>query len=424
MNTESRILPRIRTMKWVYLIVLIFCSSFIYSQSALNILDFYHESFPKEKARTVTTNARVGDYNFHVNVGGISFQSVASPSENLKNENISLDFDNNRLIIKVGTKTFSPDLPFWQLSPIVNFVNSPYTVAFSQLGDTVGNQGASCRFHPDFLDNLLGLRLFQSDLLNLTDILWDLPIDAQRRYILAPSEQAYVPFRDSTLHLAIYEKLASGKFTSFVLTDMNANVVFDIDESGFKLSGRPYYYFVKTALDTANIRQIRTQLIKCYEDIDTYAKILLKDDYSPALNPRNHLGDLLKALKKHKQEQIFNPYSMQYMEKALSKLDSLNSLTDAEIGIKFQILDDYTESFKPYWDILKKYNPPVYSAVENTAQWSAFFRYIRKINPNNWSIFVGKIKNNGDWDAPAIQTPTSFDINYFRYFEEREKGRK
>ena len=411
-------------MKGIYLVtVLIFCSSFIYSQSAINIMDLYHETFPEKSARIITTNARIGDYTFHTNVGGISFQAVASPAEDLKNKNISLDFADNRLVVQIGTETLYPDLPFWQLAPIVNFVNSSYTVAVSQLGDTTNNQGALCRFHPAFLDNLLGLRLFQANLLNFTDILWDLPVDAQRHYILAPSEQPFTPFQDSILHRTIYEKLARGnRFTAFVLTDKDVNFVFAIDGSGLKLSGLPYYYFTKTVLDMEKIQQLRKQAIDCYAEIETQAKILLKDEYSPALNPRTHLGDLVKALNKNKQEKVFNPYSMDYIVKALNKIDSLNNLTNEEVGIKFQIMIDYTESFKPYWNSLKKYNPVVYSAVENTAQWSAFFRYVRKVNPDNWSLFVKKVETGGKSDAPAVQTPTSSEINYFRYFDEKEKA--
>ena len=421
MNRVNQILSKVRTMKGIYLTVLFFCTLYGYSQSAINILDLYHESFLETRALTVTTNANIGDYSFHTNVGGISFQAVASPSRLLQNETVSLDFEGNRMVIKIGSRFLFSDLPVWQLVPIVKFADSPYNVAVSQLGDTTGNQGAECRFHPAFLDNLLGLRLLQADMLNLTDILWDLPIDAQRRYILAPSEQEFKPYRDSILHLTIYEKLISGGFTSFVLTDKDVDVVFDINESDLTFSGEPYYYFLKTEIDTANIRQIRMKLINCYNDIEKNAKILLKDKYTPNLDPRTNLVELVEVLAKEKQETVFNPYSMHYIEKAIDEINYLNSLTDEEMGIQFQFLDNYSESFKPYWEYLRKYNPLVFSAVENTFHWSAFFKYVIKTNPNSWSQFVEKVEQNRTWDAPQVQTPTSTDINYFRYFDERER---
>ena len=406
-------------MKAIYLATFIFCSSIIYSQSALNIYDFYQESFSNDESRLIETNSNVGDYKYHTHVGGISFQAIATPAEEIKREHISLDFDDNRFIVKVGAKTFYPDLPHWQLVPVVDFSNSSYNVVVSQSGDTTRNEGAKCRFHPAFLDNLLGLRLFQADLLNLTDILWDIPINAQREYIFAPSEQGFKPHRDSILHRKIYEKLVEGAFSSFVLTDKDVHYVFNIDESGLNFTGKPYYFFIKSKLDMANIQELRKQIIKYYNDIETNAKILLKDSYTEELNPRTNLKGLLEALDNNKQEQIFNPYSIHYINTSINGLDSLNNLTDQEIGIQYQILNDYNESFKAYWDLLKEYNPLVYSAIENTAHWSAFFRYIRNNNPQNWASFVKKVEIYVKSDAPAVKTPTSVEINYLRFFDER-----
>jgi len=424
MKHVIQLTPCVRPLKGIYLAVLIFCSSIAYSQSALNIMDLYHETFTDSKALTLLTYAYVGNYSYHTNVGGISFQAVASPGATINKQDVSLDFADNRLVVKIGARTFYPDLPFWQLYPIVNFVSTSYNVAFTQLGNMINKGGAQDRFHPAFLDNLLGLRLFQADLLNFTDILWDIPIDAQRRYIFAPSERRYTPVMNEDLRKRIYDKLVSGGFTSFVLTDKSVNVVFDIDDSGLKFSGRPYYYFTKTVLDTVTINSIKAQLIDCYKDIDTNAKLLLKNEYTPDLNPRTNLNGLVKVLVKNKQGKVFNPYAMYYVEEAISKIDSLNKMTDAQVGIQFNALDDFTESFKPYWDLLKQYNPLVYSAVENTAQWSAFFRYVSKANPTNWTLFVKKVQNEGTWDAPAVKTPTSADINYFRYFDERDKSKR
>lgn len=424
MRLENRQFSKTGTSKRFFLMALIFCSSLAYSQSAINILDLYFESFPEKAARTLTANALIGNYTFHSTIGGVSFQAVASPAENLKDQNVSLDFEGNRFAVHVGAKTVYPDLPFWQLVPIVYFANSPYTVAVSELGDTINDKEAQCRFHPAFLDNLLGLRLFQADLLNLTDILWDLPIDAQRNYIVAPSEQPFTPVRDSTLLRKIYEKLAAGDYTSFVLTDKDVPVVFDLDNSGLKFSGNPYYYFTKTEVDTATVSRLQAQALDCYDDIDTHAKLLLKEKFTPELNPRTHLDELKKALSAMKQGNVFNPYSMYAIQKAINKIDSMNRLTDEQIGIRFRVASDYTESFIPYWDLLKKFNPPVYSAVENTSHWAAFFRYVRQANPEKWSQFVKEVESINAWDAPAVQTPTSSDINYFRYFEEREKSNK
>jgi len=410
------------TMKVFFISILISFYSIAYGQSALNILDLYHETFADVNARIVEANPQIGDYYYHASIGGISFQAVALPAGQLKNENILLDFADNRLVIRIGTKTFFPGLPYWQLAPIVQFVNSPFSVAFSQSGNSTDKKVARCRFHPAFLDNLLGLRIFQADQLNMADVLWDLPVDAQKQTILATSEQGFLPVMDASLHLTIYNKLSRGEFTSFVLTDKDVKFVFDTDESGIKITGQPYYFFTRSSSDTTNLRRLRNLLIQCYDDIESNAKIILKNEYTPALNPRNNLSGLVEALTKRKEEQLFNPYSVHFLTKALSRLDSINSLTDEQMGMKFQVLNDYSESFKPYWDFLKRFNPLVYSTVENTAQWSAFFRYVKQVNPENWSQFVKKVEAESNSDAPAVKTPTSFELNYFRFFDEKEKS--
>jgi hypothetical protein len=419
MNRISKFRLMERAKKNISLFLLILCPQFATGQVALNILDLYYKPFPEIKARIITAKSAIGNYTFHANAGGISFEAVASPADNLKNERILLDFIDNRLAVQIGTQSFQPDLPFWQLAPIVSFADSPYTVAITQMGDTIDNKEAECLFHPAFLDNLLGLRLFQAELLNMPNVLWDVPIDVEHKPVLAASEQPFTAQMDSAIYRILYEKLTNGeKFTSYTLTDKDADIVFEIDGSDLKLSGNPYYYFTKTEVDTTNVRQLREQLNECYKEIETHAKILLKTRYSPSLNPRTNLKGLIKALSENKQEQIFNPYSMQYVETALKKIESMNQLTNDEIGIKFKTLDSFSELFKPYWDLLKRYNTRVYSAVENTAQWAAFFRYVKAINPENWTVFVEKIQNCNQWDAPAVQTPTSSEINYFRLFDE------
>jgi hypothetical protein len=409
--------------RYISLVVFLCCSQFIFGQSGLGILDLYHDASLSLKARTITANASIGNYTFHSVVGGISFQTTATPAKNLENERVSLDYLDGKLVVTVGKQSYYPDLPVWQLAPIAIFANSAYSVAFSASGDTVNNKEAQCKYHPAFLNNLLGLRLFQADLLNQPDIIWNIPIDADRNYLLAQSEHNFTPRPDSLIMNTLYDDLIGDErnFTSYVLTDKAANITFDVNESTFKLSGNPYYYFTKTVADTANIGKLRQQLDNCYNDIDKYAQLLLQDKYTPGLDSRTHLQDLTKVLDENKDKEKNNPYAIFYIRKNLETLSSLNALTDNEIGINFVTLDEYSNTFKKNWPLLKTYNPLVYTAVENTAQWAAFFRYVIKANPNNWTEFMGKIDKLKITDTPAIKTPTAFEINYFRIFDELNK---
>jgi hypothetical protein len=408
--------------KQISLIIFLFCAQLTYGQSALGLLDLYNDASLSLQAKTFTQKANIGDYAFHSKGNSISFQATANPAENLKGKSISLDYTGGQFVITIGAQSYYPELPDWQLIPIANFANSPYSVAFTVMEDTT----IQCKYHRAFLDNLLGLRLFQASLLKKPDVMWTVPVDARQNYLLAQSEIGFRPYLDTLIYQTLYDDLTGDKkkFTSYVLTDKDVDIRFDADRNGFKLSGNPYYYFTITEFDTENIDNTRKQLESCYAEIDKYSKLLLKDKYSPQLNSKNNLKGLLKVLDENKEQEASNAYSSN-VENALKKLDSLTRLSDNEIGIKFKVLNNYTNTFnKNNWILLENYNPLIYNAVEKTAQWAAFFRYVIKANPNNWARFIDKVKNLEIKDAPSVKTPTSYEINYFRIFDEFNQPKK
>ena len=403
------------------LVFLLLYSTMTYGQQSLNIIDLYSDYFLSKQACTIQAKADVGDPSFLGGIGGVEFESVATPSETIGNSKISLDYDVDRFSITINNQTIYPEIPDWELIPTVAFANSPYQVLFSSLGDTIDNREAQCRYHPAFLNTLAGLRIFQVDLLNLPGLLWDLPKDSEGNYILASSEKSFTPEENATIEQAIYDALSGNgrPFTSYILTDKDANIGFDIQNGQLQFTGHPYYLFTQSGGDQNHVNDLRKELEQTYSDIETNAKIFLGNKYTSNLNPRTNLGGLLKVLKDNRSDETFNPYAMHDVVSAISRLDSLNSLSDEEIGIKFTVLNQYSATFnKNNWKTLKQFNPPVYSTAENIAQWAAFFRYVKKINPTNWDSFVEKISEQTVKDAPAVDTPTSYEINYFKLMDE------
>lgn len=356
----------------------LFSAYLTYGQQSLNIIDLYYESFLSDSARSIQEKANIGAYSFHGKIGGISFESVATPSKTVENSKISLDYKSDRFVITINDKKIYPELPDWQLIPTVKFADSPYHVLFSPLGDTACNRQAQCRYHPAFLNTLAGLRIFEADLLNFPNFLWDLPINQEGEYILARSEKYRVPKRNDLTEQILYDDLCGDvrPFTSFVLTDKNANIGFDVKNNKLRFTGHPYYLFTKDESDLEHIDSLRKEV-----------------------------------------EQAFNAYPSPEAVNAVNRLDSLNLLSDEEIGLKLSILNQYSTAFNQNWGRLKKYNPPVYSTVENIAQWAAFFRYVKQTNPAGWNGFVRKVGGRTVKDAPKVNTPTSYDVNYFRLIE-------
>jgi hypothetical protein len=392
----------------------------IYGQQSLNIIDLSYDYFLSRQARTIQAKAKVGVYAFHEGTGGVVFESVATPSKAIGNSKISLDYENDRFSVTVNDQKIYPELPDWQLIPMVAFADSPYEVLFSPLGDTIRNREAQCLYHPAFLNTLAGLRIFQSDLLNLPNLLWDLPKDAEGEYILAKSEKPYTPQINEIIERKLYDDLCGNvkPFSSFILTDKNANIGFDIKNGQILFSGHPYYLFTKNESNLEHIDNLKKGIEQIYTDIETNSRIFLGSKYTSDLDPRTNLGGLLNVLKENRREETFNPYSMHKVISAINRLDSLNSLSDTQIGMKLSVLDQYSATFNENWKLLKKYNPPVYSTVENIAQWAAFFRYVKKTNSVSWNSFVRKISGRIVKDAPKTNTPTTYDINYFKLLDE------
>jgi hypothetical protein len=404
-------------------VCLLLCSTATYGQQSLNIIDLLSDYSLSNQARTIQERSNVGVYAFHEGIGGVTFESVATPSKTIGNSKISLDYESGRFSVSINNQTVYPEFPDWQLIPTAVFADSPYQVLFSSLGGTTQSKEAQCRYHPAFLNTLAGLRIFEADLLNLPNWLWDLPKDSKGEYILAQSEKSYTPQMNEDTEHKLYNDLCGDvkPFSSFILTDKNANISFDIQNEQIQFTGHPYYLFTKNESDFEHVDNLKKELEQIYSDIETNSKIFLGKKYTSSMNPRTNLEGLLKVLKANRSEETFNPYPMHRVIAAINQLDSLNQLSDAEIGIRITLLNQYSTAFNENWELLKEYNPPVYITVENIAQWAAFFRYVKKTNPASWSNFVRKVSGQTVKDAPKVNTPTAYDINYFRLIEESQQ---
>lgn len=125
---------------------------------------------PPLKVRSAGSSS-LNSYNFVGKVGGVSFEQVANPDTEIADKAIQLLYDQNasdgtRLVVEIGATTVHPKIADWLLIPIAHFSNSDYTAATSLFGDGPDNKNFYyIQYHPAFQDTLLGLRLFQADIL-------------------------------------------------------------------------------------------------------------------------------------------------------------------------------------------------------------------------------------------------------------------
>ncbi|MDR0506129.1 MAG: hypothetical protein LBH32_04860 [Dysgonamonadaceae bacterium] len=381
-------------------------SQFVFGQSSLNKVKLINEYFPDKQSLIVKEKANVNDNIIHYS----SFQAIAFPVANLNGENISLSYENEQFTVTIGRRNLTPDLPLWQLIPIVQFANSPYQSAYTPLGEVKKGE-PRYKYHFAFLDNLLGLRLFQADLLNIPDVLWDIPRNEKGEYIMAESEMYYAPHKNQNISAIIYNTLdlQEKQFIRYILTDRNIDMLFGIEGNDLKFYGDPYYCFLQTEIDTMAVNRLRNEAEAHYKSIEENAMAFLKGKYVSKLNPRTNMAGLLKVLEANKSNEFFNPYNMHFIKNSLDKLEELNQLADEEMDLNRRNLEELSNSFREHWNLLKQYNPLVYTAIENISHWSAFFRYIRLTNPENWNSFVQKLENVKITGAPIVKTPTSYE---------------
>lgn len=522
--------------------ILLFCSNIVFGQELMELgkLDLVkaptHVTIAQRSI--IPSKANINTFRFRTTIGGVAFEEVAYPSNNLIGKNVSIDYfsSNNQIVISIGNQHFYERLPKWQLQPITNFVNSGDKAIITVFGDNI----AQVKYHPVFLDNLLGLRLFQADLM-LAGAIWDLA-DAWEipknkstgRFIYAKSEESLLPdVFNNEKYVNIYRKieriLYDFDYESYVFTDWNQSITFDVVNNKFILNGEPYYSFTKIGheINWADFEEQTSEYIKSLDK--EFCLIKLQDPYSILKVEKPVDNDLFKILKdtlggflsvklarpikidlslgrnidenetiqkgiyiKSQLDKYWNPRdSAKYVSGRINFLNQLKIILDQSINenhitqnstsdfakniltlheycknenieitpyIFYEIkrlnylypdskyvtykklnkacLDYYVEnttldlcyrisyfyllskevilqddlilSFKQNWNLLYSYNPVVYDAALKTMQWSAFFRYVKDNNPDNWNSFVSKINKLTINDAPGVYTP----INY------------
>ncbi|GHV34699.1 hypothetical protein FACS1894178_2720 [Bacteroidia bacterium] len=377
------------------------------------------------QARSMAIKADIGNPVFHSEVGGLAFEGIAKPAKNIIGQTVSVDYMNNQFVVTVGNQNFYPELPKWQLVPISNFADDEYQSVFTIFGkETVNGQNVKCLYHKAFVDELLGLRMFQADLVWMyADAVFELPKDNNGKYLLGDNETPPQSINyGNQSDIDRYNKYVAlsqsrPEATSYVLTDKNVDIVFNTTNDKFTLTGTPYYFFTHTSVDAKKAAELDAKIDNVYKEIEMYAKSVLKEKYSNKINIRTNPNAFNNALN-NKIIELNNDISAGKtipagMYQAVNNLNNAiernNSLIkQRENCMKFYTLDSYTNSMKQHWSFLKECNPALFGAIENTVRWAAFFRYVKENNQENWENFIEKINTIIIDDAPAVTTPIDY----------------
>jgi hypothetical protein len=247
------------------------------------------------------------------------------------------------------------DLPDWMLIPIAKYADSKFDSCVSLFGPKTTKTQYDIVYHQEFQNTLLGLRLMQADILlfNLGET-WRLPT-FNGRVVLGAGEK--VPTQmDRQAAIQIDHAISDTPFQSWVMTDQGEQIVFSNDQGRLQITGAPYYYF--WTADVESTRKLQDAM------------------YQRALAAR-------KAGNVAEHNRI---------------VSQVNSMVP-----KVQEVTVLTARLRAQRDALRRFNQPVYDAATRTMQYAAFFRYIRRQDPEAWSAFIQQLRfvNVG----PQITTP-------------------
>ena len=203
------------------------------------------------------------DDDFIGKVGGVSFAVTAKSADGSKL--LGLEFDARvryptlyaSMALATGEEVRAEvAAPAWQWIPIARFAASDHNACFTLYGELLGAGPAIpdyvLNYHPAFENTLLGLRLFQADILLLG------PIDATAElpsrngaYLLGEGESPPDVEKNRERLLKVWDALAMGPhWQTYVIGDIGQSVEFRVDKDRkVVLSGTPWWSFFELAGD-------------------------------------------------------------------------------------------------------------------------------------------------------------------------------
>lgn len=391
------------------------------------------------------THIRVGlpRLGFVGRIGGVAFDQVASPVNGFQVNSVALNYsptkqDGQRLSVVINNQPVAAPIYDWQLVPIAKFANSPFYSCFTLFGDledvakqekVLAEGGRILNYHPDFVNTLMGLRLFQLDNLIIDDYSWDLVKEGES-YLLGAGES--VPdTKENKKALQVFERFREQnselfkQSNSYLISDHKRKIVFAVDGNKLEIRGEPSYYFWRfdeTALSEARTKEASTKVEQeLLAQVEAYMRT------NPTIRPEQWLTgqliteaekydemvgnyEILKALDFPELQRLLlikgraarqTHLSRQTMDSLLEQLIALRIL--ARI-LKAAEVPELSEKVSSETDLLRAINPTVWDAGVNLLRYAAFFRYCKQKYPRQWALFMRQIKRARP--QPSVITDT------------------
>lgn len=266
--------------KCAFFIVLLAQVFSIYAQTEMGMnlgsLSFIRPSASLSQAKR-TINVRIATTGISsrvwAKVGGVAFVQTAIPTSDIESLELKCDVDENKAYALINGEYYNIPLEVWQLMPIIEYADDENNAAVTLYGD----DGVRIKYHSAFVDELLGLRLLQTDLMLASNMLsvqdrGKFPAD-ENGYILSDAERnqydllnrMYGIFYDvdyQTMSLVMSMEISEiidsigETFDTYIYTDQGEDIYFSLADSTLTFTGEPYYRFAgrdDVLVDTAEM---------------------------------------------------------------------------------------------------------------------------------------------------------------------------
>jgi hypothetical protein len=294
-------------------------------------------SKPLRDSTPVSVGLRSGAYVSRV--GGVAFDQVAQPDTGLEIDNVALEYDatthsdGERVSVLASGRRYRLELPDWQLVPIAEFADSSYNAVVTLFGELDGDRQKPAThyvvaYHPAFEATLLGLRVFQGDFLLLDPNVAGELPRIRAGYILGIGETQPTHRVWRPAAAALSRRLAETPFSSYVISDFKQTPRFSLDHQRQVLRMTGSPYFF------------------FWDRGPTQYETLVADG-----------GRRVR----------FKGFKVTYLD-----------------GLSDDISEDRRNLFYA--------NPAVYSCLQKTLRYSAFFRYCKRSNRAMWQKFLVSIR--------------------------------
>jgi len=416
------------------LLCAVFVSASVPAQLALGPQGLSTVPAPTLKYRKRVSIGAV-NWGLIMRVGGVSFDSVAKPADNLRVTSVALNYvpgyrDGERLSVAINNQPVLAPIYDWQLIPIAKFADSEFYSCFTLFGDLEDKQqqrellargGYVPNYHGSFKDTLMGLRLFQLDNLIINPYSWDL-VKNGGVYVLgagesAPNIRQNQRAQDNFLRL---NPNLDDAFDSYLISDRRRQAVFHIEGSTLIIQGEPSYTFVRRTIMPSEAKR-RETILEVGMEVQAQLERLNQREQlvwlsnqviTEAENYDQSVGDI-EIIKKPELRKLLSiedragRRAVLTSESAQSLLAQLVVLRTLVRLLKAWEIPALSEKISSQTPALRAINPTVWDAGVIILRYAAFFRYCKQRNPAQWRVFMSQIER-APAPQPFVTTPTKF----------------